>query len=678
MTRRVIALASLFAMALSVASVRADLPVPEAGVISPQAGKVITGECKSESVFDIDYDDPAIRPAAIKNSCQRLKIVFGPIWAKPGQNDVLIQPVTYEKPLYDGYMVRFKPDLVGVDPLSSGFDANVAAPPVEDLHLHHGTWLNPSAFNDFGSGEFISTPAGNVPNPGRRYGWGPWLASGEEKTIASWPEGFGLKIKSTDAWLFLHMVHNATPRTFPVWVTYDVDYIPADVAEAPHPEDPERPLLFKTKGIWLDVGDCSHWTTTGCQKDQFNPVFNIQRGFGIDGVCVFPRQNCAYQNTLANKSAQQGIDKGTVYDQWEIPEDGTLVVMGGHLHNGGLRDDVYLVRDGVEKLIHRSDAFYFDHDFDPATWNEAVDPFDRTKSEIGAPPTSWDFVMSGVSDDLGWRVEVKKGDKLRLEGVYDSSIASWYEQMGIVMTWLAPNSVTTIDGVDRVVGIDPFASGVEIHDGVNTLAVQPGTRPELIPGYEHGPCMPSATRLCTRGQITHARVATSGNHTDPCLNGCPDIARTAPDGDFTSDIYMAAFGYGNADFGVIGALGVPRVKVGDTIAFHNVDTADYMWHTATRCANPCSGTVVTHYPIADGAYDDLIDPSTGTTANGKTVGDLLAENGADPLDFDSGALGVGTGAVNKVTWSWTPTRPGTYTFWCRIHPSMRGAVRVVE
>ena len=29
-------------------------------------------------------------------------------------------------------------------------------------------------------------------------------------------------------------------------------------------------------------------------------------------------------------------------------------------------------------------------------------------------------------------------------------------------------------------------------------------------------------------------------------------------------------------------------------------------------------------------------------------------------------------------WDFTPTRTGTYTFFCRIHPSMRGAIRVVK
>ena len=32
---------------------------------------------------------------------------------------------------------------------------------------------------------------------------------------------------------------------------------------------------------------------------------------------------------------------------------------------------------------------------------------------------------------------------------------------------------------------------------------------------------------------------------------------------------------------------------------------------------------------------------------------------------------------NGVQWSFTPTRDGTYTFFCRVHPGMRGAFKVV-
>jgi hypothetical protein len=54
-----------------------------------------------------------------------------------------------------------------------------------------------------------------------------------------------------------------------------------------------------------------------------------------------------------------------------------------------------------------------------------------------------------------------------------------------------------------------------------------------------------------------------------------------------------------------------------------------------------------------------------------------------PVEFDSGELGFGpvgfTPASNRDSWQ-TPTnlRPGTYTYFCRIHPFMRGAFRVVR
>jgi hypothetical protein len=51
------------------------------------------------------------------------------------------------------------------------------------------------------------------------------------------------------------------------------------------------------------------------------------------------------------------------------------------------------------------------------------------------------------------------------------------------------------------------------------------------------------------------------------------------------------------------------------------------------------------------------------------------------VDFDSGELGFGpsfaTAAAQRDTWK-TPRnlRAGTYTYFCRVHPFMRGAFRV--
>src|SRR5947209_3708184 len=66
-------------------------------------------------------------------ACQRLKFAFGPLTVKPGQNDVLVEPITVEKPAYDGYITRMTANLVTVDG---------QVPPIEQMHLHHGTWLS--------------------------------------------------------------------------------------------------------------------------------------------------------------------------------------------------------------------------------------------------------------------------------------------------------------------------------------------------------------------------------------------------------------------------------------------------------------------------------------------------------------------------------------------------------
>jgi plastocyanin len=667
MRSRLLLLAATVSMVIPSGAAKATPPVYEPHVVPGVSTIVPAGKCVADNLFEAGKDNglgTRWDQSGAYASCERLKVVFGPIWAKPGQNDVLIQPVTFEKPMYAGYLVRFKPDLVNSDGVS---------PRVKDVHLHHGTWLNPSYL---GGDPF----KGQAVDPVRQYGNGPWIASGEEKTIAVWPRGYGLKIEASDQWLFLHMIHNATPQTFPVWVTYDLDYIPAAAAEANDPAT-GKPYIRNTSGLWLDVGDCS-WSSQ-CKKDQFNPIFNIQRGFGNGGTCVFPNSNCANENTLATPSAQQGVALNNIVDdQVTVPTDGSLVVMGGHVHFGGLADRVSLERDlnhdgaiqpNEVKLIHVSDALYWDENFNPANWKPA-DDWDLSKNVVGGTPTSWDMVMTGVTKDLGWSVKVQKGDKLRIEGVYDSTVASWYEEMGIVMTWLAP-------GDDS--GLDPFDPSVTIGQGLNTRAINPPTSGGYqLPGAEFGTCTPSATVLCVRGQATHARVPTSGDHWS-CINGCPNTARAAVDGPTVTDIHMAGFTYGEADFATIPLTGIPVVAVGKPVTFWNADTADYMWHTITRCQNPCSGTTSASYPIPDGAYDDVIDPATGTDADGHTLAQLLSGpnkynplNGSDPMDFDSGQIGIGTGANNKLSWTWTPTRPGTYTFFCRIHPSMRGAIRV--
>src|SRR3954447_568996 len=247
-------------------------------------------------------------------ACQRMRFAFGPIQVKPGQNDVLVQPVTIEKPDQDGYITRIKPNLV----LPDG-----TVPPVDQVHLHHGTWL--------------SQPS---------YGNSAFFAAGEEKTIAAFPRGFGMPVKATDVWELLYMVHSAVQQPMETYIVYDVDFVPKAKGAA---------LGIKpVSPIWLDVRPAGY------------PVFNVQRDFGgADHVCTWPREQCAAQDPFGKQFMGQGEPGNGTGIDLKLPaagqpfgragpfRGGTLVGIGGHLHPGGIQNEIDLVRPGGETVQHR-------------------------------------------------------------------------------------------------------------------------------------------------------------------------------------------------------------------------------------------------------------------------------------------------------------------------------------
>ena len=61
------------------------------------------------------------------------------------------------------------------------------------------------------------------------------------------------------------------------------------------------------------------------------------------------------------------------------------------------------------------------------------------------------------------------------------------------------------------------------------------------------------------------------------------------------------------------------MKAGEPFRFWNTDTFLNIWHTVTRCADPCTGATGLDYPIADGG----------------------SGNPKDNMDFDSTEIGYG-------------------------------------
>src|SRR5687767_10516577 len=244
-------------------------------------------------------------------ACKRMRFSYGPIAVKPGQNDVLIGPVTIEKPDVDGYITRFKPNLVRADG---------STPPVEQVHLHHGTWLSTE---DYGSG--------------------PFFAAGEEKTIGPWPRGYGMPVERTDQWLLLYMVHSAVSQPMETYITYEIDFVPQ--------ADAEEIGLKPAYPVWLDVRPSGY------------PVFNVQRKFGgEDGKCTWPTEQCADFDPFGKKFVGQGEPGNGLGEDFKLPDlgeslgriekftGGTLIGIGGHLHPGGLTNEIDLVRPGGEDV----------------------------------------------------------------------------------------------------------------------------------------------------------------------------------------------------------------------------------------------------------------------------------------------------------------------------------------
>ncbi len=232
-------------------------------------------------------------------------------------------------------------------------------------------------------------------------------------------------------------------------------------------------------------------------------------------------------------------------------------------------------------------------------------------------PISWDMAMTGTASN--WRPQVQAGDTMRVSATYETKRASWYESMGIMVVWEAWG--------DK--GTDPFTH-----------------------------------KLNENGKVTHGHLAENNNHggaltlyTNPSkLHSCSQ-----------DQVTIASFKYIPGDLQRGLQTCVPTVKRGQTITFTNQDASSqaefggigggnpfYMksiFHTVTTCQGPCGLDTGISYPLANGP-------------------------GAN---YDSAQLGYGTPAANRLTWA-TPTslRPGTYTYFCRIHPFMRGVFRIIS
>jgi hypothetical protein len=357
-----------------------------------------------------------------------------------------------------------------------------------------------------------------------------------------------------------------------------MDFIPKTSRAARH--------IRAVHPVWMDV-----------RNGNVYPVFDALQGTGRNGRFTYPDQ------------AVNPYGGGQPLNLFKLPRSGVLIATAGHLHPGGLYDDLYVTRPGFSataqaarvKTCRASGSKAC-----PSVQGDTAHLF-RSRAHYYEPAgaVSWDVSMTATLPN--WKVKVRKGDILKVSTTYDTSRASWYEGMGIMVVFMA----------DGGSGRDPFKTKVDYP-----------------------------------GKLTHGHLPENNNHGGDPAFGLPDALHLA-DGPFAgSPVGIKDFIYAQGDLNGTGSAGLPPViHQGQSLTFVSGDAGRGIYHTITACRAPCNRSTGVAYPLANG-----------------------------PVTFDSGELGTGgPPTVGRIRWSTPSALPvGTYTYFCRIHPFMRGAFRVVQ
>jgi hypothetical protein len=167
------------------------------------------------------------------------------------------------------------------------------------------------------------------------------------------------------------------------------------------------------------------------------------------------------------------------------------------------------------------------------------------------------------------------------------------------------------------------------------------------------------------GILTHGRLPENIDAKARKNLGLPDPRKLRSRGEVpTAGLEIDGFRYSLGGYSAFRAfpqvlMRPPLVRRGRRVAFTNLEALPGMpddqqvWHSITSCRAPCNRGSGIGYPLAAG-----------------------------PIKFDSGQLGYGTGLSEDVTTGSNSYRTPrlrkagkTYTYFCRIHPFMRGSVR---
>jgi hypothetical protein len=316
--------------------------------------------------------------------------------------------------------------------------------------------------------------------------------------------------------------------------------------------------------------------------------------------------------TYPGEARPAAYPDGNQRNEWVVDRNGVLVGTAGHLHPGGLHTDLWLRRDGAR--IAKPAC---------ATKRSASA---RRKCKLNAPRGS--------------------GSKAHLF----RSKAKYFEPAGAV-SWDVAMTGTRADWAVKVRKGDRLSTTATYNTRRGAWWESMGIMVVYMADAGAPGKNPFTRRVNFPGKPTHGHLAENDNHGGEPTN-LPD-PRKLPDGaDVTGGfVDILDFKYAVGDFSLSGQGRLPAViRRGQSATFRNLEGGPQqrLYHSITSCKAPCTGKVGIAYPLADG-----------------------------PVQFDSNTLGSLTPAVGTNEWR-TPSnlKPGTYTYFCRIHPFMRGAFRV--
>ena len=142
--------------------------------------------------------------------------------------------------------------------------------------------------------------------------------------------------------------------------------------------------------------------------------------------------------------------------------------------------------------------------------------------------------------------------------------------------------------------------------------------------------------------------------THPTCTICDNLSSPQPrKGSWTNQVHIGGFSYLPGDLSSADVTGAPYVRKGEILRVVNEDwAAGLVRHSLTSCRAPCNGNYYANYPFHDGTFD--------SGALGATPVDTYLTTKPVPVwEFNTSSLD-----------------PGYYTYYCRLHPWMRGGFYV--